>query len=151
MIFRPINNIHIPLFFHWSGLYIKPRFPREGFIHDCDAWVFSTFVFLVFGQETTLRPVYWSVFQGPPMPKNRKIFAIQPFSSGNSAPDTTNQGFRRMIMSFLCREIWFPGSYHRSFWQNLPECGRLSWWLKKWGPLFIRLFSSAVLIQFLPG
>jgi len=33
--FRQNNSIHIPLPFHWSGRYIKPHLPRNGFNNDC--------------------------------------------------------------------------------------------------------------------
>ena len=33
--FRQNNSIHIPLLFHWSGRYIKPHLPRNGFNNDC--------------------------------------------------------------------------------------------------------------------
>ena len=55
-IFRSINNIHIPLFFLWSGRHIKPRMPRQVFICDCDLQFFSIIPLLSRGLETVLYP-----------------------------------------------------------------------------------------------
>ena len=37
---RQFDNPFIPLFFHWSGLYIKPQSVETLSIHDCYTWWF---------------------------------------------------------------------------------------------------------------
>ena len=55
---RQIDHAFIPLFFHWSGRYIKRQLRQDGFISDFTLRIFVGIRLIVSGCETILSPVH---------------------------------------------------------------------------------------------
>jgi len=55
---RQIDHAFIPLFFHWSGRYIKRQLLQDGFISDFRTENFTGIQLILSGCETLLSPLH---------------------------------------------------------------------------------------------